>query len=98
MIYSNKTKDECITSCDCGCGSGILWQATLWDDEKCLVSLIEPSFYARQTGKVKPYFKRLWKALRGKEHYLTELVMTRSEAMEFSEFLRTLVSGGEHND
>ena len=93
MIYTSKKEDELIITCDCGCGSGILWNGTLFDkeDEKFFVSLVEHTWYAKQTGRFKPYFKRLWKALRGKEYCLTELVMTKEDAKEFAEFLRRLV-------
>lgn len=51
MIYESRTKDEIIVNCDCGCGSGLLWQAASWDGEgeKFYLSLVEYSFYAKQT-------------------------------------------------
>ena len=93
MIYTNKEKDEPIVICDCGCGSGLHWKASQWDDEdkQYFVSLIESSWDARQTGRAKPYFKRLWKAIRGKEYYLTELVLTKEDVVEFDEALRCLL-------
>jgi len=86
-----------MISCDCGCGSGLLWNATKFDkeDEQYFVYLTENSWYAKQTGRIKPYFKRLWKALRGKEYYLTELVMKKSEVVEFNEFLCRLIERNE---
>ena len=92
MIYTNKENDELIISCDCGCGTGLLWQAKKFDDEaeQYFLCLTEHSWYAKQTGRVKPYFKRLWNAIRGKEHYLTELVMTKYEVAEYADFLRHL--------
>jgi len=93
MIYINKQKDELIVNCDCGCGAGLLWQAAKWDDEgeQFYISLIEYSWYAKQTGKIRPYFKRLWRVLRGKEYYLTEIVLSKSEAKEFESFLHCLI-------
>lgn len=93
MIYTNKENDELIINCDCGCGFGLLWKATKFDeeDEQYFVYLTEHSWYAKQTGRIKPYFNRLWKALRGKEYYLTELVMSKNEVAEFSGFLRRLI-------
>ena len=93
MIYTNKENNELIISCDCGCGSGLLWNATKFDeeDEQYFVYLTEHSWYAKQTGRIRPYIKRLWNALRGKEYYLTELVMTKSEVAEYADFLRRLI-------
>ena len=91
MVYTNKTNDELIVNCDCGCGSGLLWQAAHYDkEEQFFVTLVESSWYAKQTGRVKPYFKRLWKALRGKEYCLTEIVMSKEEVAEFEIFLHRL--------
>lgn len=100
MIYTNKTKDELIINCDCGCGAGLLWQAVKWDDEgeQIYVSLIEHSWYAKQGSRIKLYFKRLWKALRGKEYSLMELVMSKSEVGEFGEFLRRLIQNEENHN
>ena len=82
MVYTNKIKDQLIVNCDCGCGSGLLWQAKQFEpeDTQYFVTLIEHSWYAKQTGRVKPYFTRLWRTLRGKEHYLTEIVMLKARA------------------
>ena len=93
MIYTNKEKDELVVNCDCGCGSGLHWKASKWGDEdtQYFVSLTENSWYAKQTGRIKPYFKRLWKALRGKEYCLTELVLTKDDIAEFDEFLHRLI-------
>ena len=33
MIYTNKENNELVISCDCGCGSGLLWNATKFDEE-----------------------------------------------------------------
>lgn len=101
MIYTNITNDELIINCDCGCGSGLLWQAVKWDDDgaQYYISLIEHSWYGKQNGRMRPYFKRLWKALRGKEYRLMEIVLSKSEAKEFDEFLCSLIKDkGEHHD
>jgi hypothetical protein len=92
MIYQNKNNDELIVSCDCGCGKSLLWQAKQFDDEDegCYVSLVEHSWYAKQDSKLKSYFKRLWKALRGREYCLTELVLKKEEIKEFTLFLNRL--------
>lgn len=101
MIYTNKANDELIVNCDCGCGSGLLWQAVKWDDEEQFyIMLTEHSWYAKQSGRIKPYFKRLWKALRGKEYCLTEIVMKRTEVEEYMDFLGRWIkkNEGEHDD
>ena len=92
MIYTNRVKDEIIVNCDCGCSSGLHWKAIQWGDdgEQYFVSLTEDSWYSKQTGRIKPYFKRLWKALLGKEYYLTELVLSKDDVAEFVVFLRSL--------
>jgi len=93
MIYTSKENNELIICCDCGCGDGLLWQAATFDeeDEQYFVYLTEHSWYAKQTGRIRPYFKRLWKALRGKEYCLTELVMRKNEVADFAEFLNRLI-------
>jgi len=93
LIFTNRKSDELILSCDCGCGYGLHWQAMEFDKEgeRFFVYLTENSWNAKQTGRVKPYFRRLWKALGGKEHYLTELVMTKSEVAEYADFLHRLI-------
>lgn len=104
MIYTTKENNELIITCDCVCGSGLLWKAMSCDDEgeQYFVSLIESSWYAKQTGRIRPYFKRLWRALRGKEYCLTELVMTQTEVAELSQFLHQLtqnsINKGESHD
>jgi len=92
LIYTNKDNSELIVSCDCGCGDGLLWKANRFDEEgeQYFVSLTEHGWYAKQTGRIKPYFRRIWKALCGKEYYLTELIMTKSEVEDLSEFLHQL--------
>ena len=104
MIYTAKENNELIITCNCGCGSGLLWKAVKFDDkdEQYFLSFIENSWFAKQTGLIRPYFKRLWKALRGKEYCLTELVMTKTEITELSQFLHELTQNsmnkGESHD
>jgi len=100
MIYTNQKNDELIISCDCGCGKGLLWQAKTFDeeDEQYFVYLTEHSWYAKQAGRIKPYFRRLWKALRGREYCLTELVMAKDEVEELSEFLYQLTKLSATNE
>ena len=92
MIFSNKTEDELIITCDCGCGYGMHWSAGVWDDEGeqyCLM-LVEASWYSMQESRLKSYLKRLWKTIRGKEYCLTELIMKKAEVDEFAVFLNKL--------
>jgi hypothetical protein len=92
MLYtpSNQEISELVVTCHCGCGRGIIVRTERDDltaDALYTLSLIESSWYAKQGGRIKPYFKRLWKALRGKEYYLTELVLT---SVEFQELIAGL--------
>lgn len=52
MIYTNKDNSDFIVSCDCGCGSSLLWKAANFDEEgeQYFVYLTEHSWYAKQTG------------------------------------------------
>jgi len=68
------------------------------EDEQFFVYLTEHSWYAKQTGRIKAYFRRLWKALRGKEYCLTEIVMAKGEVEEFSEFLHQLTKPHANGD
>lgn len=104
MIYTTKENNELFVTCDCGCGSGLLWKAMNCDNEgeQYFVSLTESSWYAKQNGCIRPYFKRLMRALCGKEYCLTELVMTKAEVAELSKFLhqltQTALNKGGAND
>lgn len=92
MIFTNKNDDELIVTCNCSCGYGLHWKAGTWDDEdeKYYLSLIEMSWYAKQDSRLKLYFKRLWKALRGKEYHLTEMILKKEDVEEFAAFLNRL--------
>lgn len=92
MIFTNKKDDELIITCNCGCGNGLHWSAGSWDadGEDCYLSLVEMNWYAMQRSRIKSYFRRLWKALRGKEYYLTEMILKKAEVEEFAAFLNQL--------
>jgi hypothetical protein len=92
VVFSSKKTCEFIVTCDCGCGYGLLWQAASYDDEKeeYYLSLVEPSWNAKQDNSLKSYFKRLFKAFCGKEYYLTEVLLKKSDILEFVEFLNKL--------
>jgi hypothetical protein len=70
MIFTNKKDDELIVTCNCSCGYGLHWAAGSFDEEgeEYYLTLVEMSWYAKQGSRLKSYFKRLWKALRGKEN------------------------------
>jgi hypothetical protein len=98
MLYKPITAPtpEFIVTCHCGCGSGLLIRAERDDfndspnNALYSVSLVESSWYAKQTSRFKPYFKRLWKALRGKEYLLTEFVLNADEFQELTASLSAL--------
>jgi hypothetical protein len=50
------------------------------------------SWYAKQDSRLGSYFKRLWKALRGKEYYLTQMILKKDDVEEFAEFLSRLTN------
>ena len=92
MTFTNKKDNAFIVTCDCGCGHGLHWEAWTWDDadEKYYLALVEPSWYAKQGSRVKSYFKRLWKALRGKEYCLSEIILKKADVQEFTALLTRL--------
>jgi hypothetical protein len=95
VIFKNKKNDELIVTCKRGCGYGLHWQAGTFTedaDEEYYLTLVEMSWYAKRDRRLSSYFKRFWKALRGKEYYLTEMILKKDEVEEFAEFLHRLTN------
>jgi hypothetical protein len=56
------------------------------------------SCYAKPDCFLKSYSKRLWKALRGKEYYLTEMIFKKADVEEFAAFLNRLTEKAVKED
>ena len=68
-----------IASCVCGCH---LIKFEKWtNDEGAWLQIYENSFYSKQDGRFKPYLKRLWSAIRGKEYLLMEISMSDDDTV-----------------
>lgn len=87
MIYTNKTTNEFIVNCNCGCSDGMEFKFTS-DDEinQYYIDLIASKFYTEQnTGwaRFKWTVKKIWKIVRGKDFYYSEIILNEERWNEF---------------
>ena len=83
-----------LVSCDCGCS---ILRFTKYDDG-IIIDHYETSFYSHQRpirSAIKNYFKRLWKALVGKDFYLYDIVLNPDEAKKFYKDLQEFFEDNE---
>ena len=79
------------TCCECGCGNGFL-VSLLFDDEEgyVTISTTTSGFMAMQGGvleTIKNRIKSAWFMLRGKQYYLHDVILDKSEWKQFVKFI-----------
>ena len=91
-----KSKDEknLIINCCCSCDEGIRFQV---DKEDCdmyvVASYMSGNFYKEQAGCCKMFkekMKKIWKIIRNKDFYYSEVCMTKEDFKEFKEYINSI--------
>lgn len=100
MVFANYDKhtDIIFVNCNCGCEEALQIKHYKYDDEiktedEYYLSLHAGKFITEQRGVMGTIWRRIkaaWKMLRGKEYYLSDIVMTETEFKEFIDRLEEL--------
>ena len=97
MIFSNKNEYEkrILIECDDQCCAITISQ---WrDDDGVWIGCSESAFSAKQGSKIENYFKRLWKAILGKEYLLFDIALQPRSIQELKDAIAELKVPHESN-
>lgn len=88
----NKDGTELYIDCHCGCNEGIRFKVDKEDfDYYCFMTYTNGNFFKEQ-GDTFYYvaykkLKKIWAIIRNKDHYYSDIVMTKDEFNEFREYI-----------
>ena len=92
---SNSDMIDKVFTCSCGIHLIRITNYKYDSDNETFITFYEDAFYATQEGKAWHYFKRLWSALRGKNHLLFEVMLTPDEVESLIKTLREVANETE---
>lgn len=91
----SKNNTEFIISCCDGCDEGIMFRAFEDDfDYYCIMTYTNGHFYALQDESMWRVFckklKKIWAIIANKDHYYSEIIMTKEDFNEFKEYINNI--------
>jgi len=90
MIFYSNNKNECVVSCHCGCGDSVQMviehDSTEPDSGYFYQILMDSAWNFEQYGWLWR-LKKIWRILRNKDYYYSEIGMTKKEFEEFKEWI-----------
>lgn len=89
ILKSNDGK-ELIVSCHCGCDEGIHIKIDESYGDFAYQAFINGNFYNEQRGMfgvLKMKLKKIWAIVKNKDHYYSDIVMSREDFHEFKEWI-----------
>ena len=94
-VLFNKDRSELVITCNCGCDEGVHIKIDHDDyDYFCLMSYMNGNFYNDQNKKIirviEEKAKKIWAIIRNKDHYYSDIIMTKDQWKEFKEFINSV--------
>ena len=95
-VLFSEDHTELIVSCMCGCDDMI--HIKIDNDEKydCIafVTYLNSNWYREQEdtvwGVIKRKLQKIWRIIRGKDHYYSEILMNRDDFNVFKEYINQI--------
>ena len=89
-VLLNKTKDELIVTCDCGCDESFHIRLDVDDETYALLSYMNSNWYAEQTNCkniIVAKLKKIWSIIRGKDYHYSDIIMSKEDLKTFADFI-----------
>lgn len=89
-VLKSKNNKELIISCKCGCDEGVHIKIDESYGDYAYQTLVNGNFYREQYGMfgvLKAKLKKIWAIIRNKDHYYSDVIMTKEDFQEFKEWI-----------
>ena len=91
-VMKSKDGNNLVVDCSCGCDEGIRIRVDKSDDENySILTYTNGNFYRDQNEKffrtLGKKLKKIWRIIRNKDYYYSEICMTKADFQEFKEYL-----------
>lgn len=85
-ILKSDDDKEMILLCECGCDEGIRVKIDIDEEIYCYQTYMSGNWYKEQGGLICK-FKKIWKVLRNKDFYYSELVLSKQDWEDYKKWI-----------
>lgn len=93
-VMRSKDGNELYVDCYCGCNDGLRIRVEKEEfDFYCFLSYTNGNWYRDQTSMWMTFCNKLnkiWAIIRNKDHYYSDITMTKDEFEEFKEYVNSI--------
>lgn len=91
-VMKSKDGKNLMVDCNCGCDEGLRIRINDFDEETyAIITYTSGNFYKEQNYSAWQIFKlkckKIWRILRGKDFYYSEILVSKEEYNELKEFI-----------
>lgn len=87
-IYKNSDGNQMILICSCGCDEGLRVNIEHDDDIYCYQTYLSGNWY-REQGRFLDKLKKIWRIIRNKDYYYSEICLTKEDWEKYKEWVNT---------
>lgn len=94
-VLLNKTKDELIVTCDCGCDESFHIRIENELEDFAFLNYMKSNWYADQDCTHKNVFliklKKIWSIIRGKDYHYSDIIMSKEDFETFVKYINKFI-------
>lgn len=93
-VFITKDKKELMVTCECGCHDSVHIKIEGGDDDDyALMTYLNGNWYRDQNDRllrsIGRKLKKIWKILTNKDHYYSDILMTKADFEAFKEYINS---------